>query len=210
MSQKTLLIIVLILIIGLFGGIVVYDMKTNNKFGLATDKPNENWKWEDNWSSHDQKQPLPKNNLNQITANNYQEALKKSGELGKPILVFFTADWCVWCKKMKSETLTDAKVVYLMKNYIFVYVDTDKERDIARKFNIEGLPSYVITNYKEDKIKTGSGFKTGAIFADWLNDQSLYIQPKQDSPSSPKEEEPKKEKPKDKRRPKKDLDDCES
>lgn len=209
MSQKSLLLF-LVLTIVLFGGLVFYDMKTSNKFGLFNNGPNTNWSWEDTWTPDDSKPNpnLPKNDSNQIIAGDYASALKKSGELGKPVLVFFTADWCVWCKKMKSETLVDPKVLNLMKNYVFVYVDSDKDRTAIRKFNIDGLPSYVITNYKEDKLKVGSGYKTAAIFADWLNDKNLYIQPKDNSPVPPKENKPKDEKPKDKRKPKKDLDDC--
>lgn len=182
MSQRSVLVAFLLFVVASFSGMVFYDLKHDHKLGklFHKEQPAENWKWEDNWSKipdNDPKSVKP-NNDTQITAANYAESLQKSGDLGKPVLVFFTADWCSWCKKMKQETLADAKVQTVSKNYVFVYVDTDKDRPIAKKFGVDGLPSYVITNYKEDKLKSASGFKNADSFSAWLNDPSLFEQPK--------------------------------
>jgi thiol-disulfide isomerase/thioredoxin len=187
MNQKNLLVGLLIFVAIAFGGLIWYDIKYGHKFERIfgkNSKPSENWKWADDWNNINpvNSNPNPQPNSNslitppetpqgpQFIARTYNEALQKSGELGKLVLVFFTADWCMWCKKMKQETMTDQKVQSVLKNYILVYVDTDKYRALAKEYSVESLPSYVITNYKEDKLKFESGFKNAESFASWLSD----------------------------------------
>jgi thiol-disulfide isomerase/thioredoxin len=195
MNQKNLLAGLLVFVAVAFGGLIWYDVKYGHKFERILGKnsrPSENWKWADDWNNINPVNPNP--NLQpspnppmtplvtpqgpQLITGTYNEALQKSGELGKPVLVFFTADWCTWCKKMKQETMTDQKVQNVLKNYILVYVDMDKDRAPARQHSVESLPSYVITNYKEDNLKSESGFKSAESFASWLNNPNLYVQPK--------------------------------
>lgn len=144
----------------------------------------DNWVWEDEWENktspikeHDETDAKPEIKT-QVIATTYKEALQKSGELGMPALIVFSADWCGYCKKMKSETMVDKDVVAVMKNYILVYVDSDKDREGIRKFGVQGLPTCVITNYKEDNLKTVTGYQSAGPFAKWLDDPSLYSQPK--------------------------------
>jgi len=125
--------------------------------------------------------------------------------------VIFGADWCHWCKKMHDETLPNAKVKAMMLNYVFVDVDADKNPEVVRKFGVSGLPSYVITNSKEEKLKFGSGFKDGDGFSGWLDNPSMFRQPKNDGvkppevkpPTTPPDDE---DKP-DRRRPRRPRDD---
>jgi thiol-disulfide isomerase/thioredoxin len=198
MSQRSVLTGVLVVITVLFGAMIFYDIKHGHKFQgiFGKEKITPNWKWDDNWSDKGPNNPMsPTRPIveapvdPQIMAGSYTEALQKSGETGKPVLVFFTAEWCKWCKQMKQETMPDARVQSALKNYILVYVDTDKERVSARKFNVESLPSYVITNVNEDKLKFDSGFKNVESFEAWLNNPSFYVQPKLKSPVDPQKQD---------------------
>jgi thiol:disulfide interchange protein len=209
MNQRAIVIGLLVFVLAAFGGLIYYDAKHGHKFEKlmgGKNRPVQNWKWEDSWDGNgpsaqpDKAAPQPKTETPaptgpQLIAGTYTEALQKSGEFGKPVLVFFTAEWCTWCKKMKAETMVDGKVQAGLKNYILVYVDTDKDRAPARKFGIESLPSYVITNSKEEKLKADSGFKNSETFAGWLNNPNLLVQPKSDKqpqvtpPVKPKEPE---------------------
>jgi len=207
MNQRTTVVGLLLFVVLAFGGLIFYDVKYGHKFekllGKDRTTQNDQWKWKDDWTNKDgvtppgpdSKQIAPPVDGPQLIAGSYNEALKKSGELGKPVLVFFTADWCSWCKKMKSETLPDAKVQAVMKNYVLVYVDTDKDRAPATKFGVSSLPSYAVTNYKEEKLKVDSGFKNADSFQAWLNQPSLFTQPKAQAPvnPTPPKTEPKKD-----------------
>lgn len=205
MSQRSILAGLLVFVIVAFGGMIFYDMKHGKKFDKLFNKQDQttNWKWEDDWKSQGPNTPPPTRPTDQvppvtppaqptgpqIVASSYAEAIQKSGQTGKPVLAFFTADWCTWCKKMKSETMPNEGVQTMMKNYVLVYVDTDKDRAPARKFGVESLPSYVITNSKEEKLKSDSGFKNAETFAQWLNNPNLFNQsgPQVRPPSGPPE-----------------------
>jgi thiol:disulfide interchange protein len=183
MSQRNIMMIFLVAVTFIFGAVLLTEVM-NKK---TVPNKEDNWEWEDKWTGsvdpipqkeEEKPEVSPEKPITQITASSYQEALKISSETGKPVLAFFTSDSCVWCDKMKAETLTDSNVIEAMKSYIFVVVDTSKDRDGVRKFGIVGLPSYVITNAKEDKFKSGSGFMNGVNFNNWLNDSKFTNQPK--------------------------------
>ena len=57
----------------------------------------------------------------------------------------------------------------------------EKLKSEAKKFEIKSIPSYVITNYKEKKIKFNKGFMDSNSFVKWLNDAKLFIQPKKEN-----------------------------
>lgn len=199
MNQKLLLAFLLVMTV-VMGGIVIHDVVKNDRIGQLG---KSNWGWNDNWGKTTTPQPItpvapiaPKPPVVdvQLIAPNYEAALRMSGTTGKPVLVFFEADWCVWCKKMKNETFVDPKVKEAMKNYILVFVDIDGNRKIASKFDSRGVPSYAITNYKEDKLKVGSGFMKVEDFVKWLTNPNLYNQPK--APGSPPDLKPDPETPK--------------
>lgn len=160
--------------------------------------PNTNWIWNNDWQSSGGGTPPPPGQPpigggppvmppsgNQLTASNYKEAVQIAGREGKPILVMFSATWCTWCQKMKAETLTDPQVSALMTNYVYVVVDVDKERDVANKFNVKSIPAYNVTNSKEENLKSGVNYLKPSEFAVWLNNPSMFSQPKSGPPIQP-------------------------
>jgi thioredoxin-related protein len=72
----------------------------------------------------------------------YREAVERSQAEGIPLLLHFTARWCKWCDKMKRETYADRHVIrYLNANFAMAMVDTEKLPALARKYDVEGLPT---------------------------------------------------------------------
>jgi putative thioredoxin len=127
----------------------------------------------------------PTNPPGATTAQTYADAVKLSGEQGRPVLVMFTADWCSWCQKMKNNVLPDPTVAAMMKNYIYVAVNTDQNAELTKKYGISGIPAFLITNGKEDKLKFIASYMEPNAFVTWLNDSSLFNQPKLDKPATP-------------------------
>lgn len=194
MKKRNIMMIIIVSVTVLLSNVVMIGMKSNANAEKIKKEANANWKWEDNWNSdsdpksEEAPKPVekkPETPKEQIVASSYREAIQKSGELGRPVFAFFTADWCGFCRKMKSETLSDKKIAEMLKDYIVVYVDTDKDRVGVNKFNVSSLPSYVITNHKEENLKFGSGHMNVENFAKWIDNPKLIEQPKVES-STPK------------------------
>lgn len=175
MSQRSILLVMLVSILAMFGGLIALDMKIKHKMSVKESR--ENWIWKDKWTESNntpnpvQEEPEVKTDKpkEQIIASNYQDAVKKSEESGLPILIIFKAEWCHWCKKMESETLVDSSVTNMMMNYVYLTVDTDRDNATTRKFGVSGLPSYVIANSKGDKLKSDNGYKNAKKFCEWLD-----------------------------------------
>ncbi len=63
---------------------------------------------------------------------------------GKPMLVDFSAEWCVACKELEHFTFSDERVIELSKSFVAVRVDATKQtpeiQSLMKKYGIVGLP----------------------------------------------------------------------
>lgn len=84
-------------------------------------------------------------------------------------LLYFGGSWCLPCKKM-ATTLSDPKVVKAMldtRTPITKY-DVDKDRDLATRYAIKSVPTYLILDGSGKEIRRATGYKSAADFAAWL------------------------------------------
>ena len=68
------------------------------------------------------------------------DAKKESAASKKPVLAYFTATWCSPCQRMRHETWPDARVEKALEGYVPVKIDVDQFPDLARQFEIDGIP----------------------------------------------------------------------
>lgn len=71
----------------------------------------------------------------------YSRGYQDAHAAGKPMLVFFTADWCDYCHQMLQEAFLDQRVVLLSRQFVCVLVDADREPGVCRQFEIRGFPT---------------------------------------------------------------------
>jgi thioredoxin-related protein len=67
----------------------------------------------------------------------YAEASRQS----KPMMLFFTAPWCEYCRQMVAEAFAHPQVVSLADQFVCVRVDADVEPDVCRQFAVSGYPT---------------------------------------------------------------------
>jgi hypothetical protein len=72
----------------------------------------------------------------------FDEAKAFAKRRGKPLLVDFEADWCVWCKRVDYYTYGDAEVASWLEKFALVKlnVDFDEKRSFDA-FDFGGLPA---------------------------------------------------------------------
>ena len=92
-----------------------------------------------------------------------QAANRESSKTGLPILMKFSAKWCGPCKRMKSETFTDASLADMINScFIPVEVDTDQNESLARQLRIESVPTTMVISPQGDILERREGFQSAA------------------------------------------------
>jgi thioredoxin-related protein len=102
----------------------------------------------------------------------YEDALDLSKSTNTKVFVYFGADWCGYCVKMKNTTFKDKDVEkYLAKNFVVLKIDVDdkKFKNIKEKFKVKALPSFLIIDKNEDTVKKSSGYMGSKEFLNWLD-----------------------------------------
>ena len=102
--------------------------------------------------------------FSKFSANNIQEfeSWMNYAELeNKAVIIDFVADWCGPCKTMDKQ-LWSSEEFKLLKNYVFIEVDIDKNTSLARKYGITSIPRVIVevANNQKDVLIDKSGFRS--------------------------------------------------
>jgi thiol-disulfide isomerase/thioredoxin len=95
----------------------------------------------------------------------YQPALlEKAKAAGQPVLMDFTAEWCAPCKEMDKKVFPDLRLVEALKSFALLRVDmTDTDSPtveaLARKFNVESLPTIIFYDATGKQTVHETGFQ---------------------------------------------------
>jgi thioredoxin-like negative regulator of GroEL len=76
----------------------------------------------------------------------FEEAAVAAQRANQPMLLDFWAEWCPPCKVMDAEVYSNGDVVQAMKPFAAVRLDFDKKPALARKYQVENMPTIVITD----------------------------------------------------------------
>jgi thiol:disulfide interchange protein DsbD len=72
-------------------------------------------------------------------------ALAEARAAGKPVMLDFSANWCVSCKEMEARTFPDAGVLGALKPFLLLRADvtdnTDDDQALLKRFHSFGPPT---------------------------------------------------------------------
>jgi len=105
---------------------------------------------------------------NEIEFHSLIDALEKGIAEEKVTIVYVTAQWCGWCRKMEANTFPDEKVQALAEHYVFAKVDADKEHHFSAMLNVRGLPALRLYNARGELLDTADGYLGPVPFAEML------------------------------------------
>jgi len=155
-DKKHLIAVIVLLIAGI--GVTIWS-KTQK---VTTPEPQQQYQ-----PAPTQPQVTPPPPQNNEPPSRYKEAIQLSKTSGKKVVLYFTADWCSQCQKMKS-VFADPSVKQALAAFIFYEVNTDQERDVTRQYAVRGIPAYKIVDGNEKVLKEGAGSISSQEFLAWL------------------------------------------
>ena len=110
----------------------------------------------------------------QETFTNYKDALEASKIQDKPIFLFFEADWCVFCKKMKNNVLDSNEVKSkLQKDYVICFIDISSDKQITKNFKVKTIPTCLVISSDETVLARSAGLKGKEEFLNWLSPKEV-------------------------------------
>jgi thiol:disulfide interchange protein len=102
----------------------------------------------------------------------WESAFSRAATEGKPVLVSFEAEWCVWCKKLDSTTYRDSAVMSLIaESMVPLTLDVDNEgRALSDTHGVESLPTVLVFSPNGEEKGRINGFLPPGQFVDAVND----------------------------------------
>ena len=102
----------------------------------------------------------------------WQEDLAKAQKLAlkekKLIMVDFYADWCGPCKMMLDTTYKHKDVVSRSKQFVPLLIDVDKNEGLAKKYQVEAIPTVVFIDAKGKVITRSMGYLDAKQFLELM------------------------------------------
>ena len=80
-------------------------------------------------------------------AAGYAEALREHEKTGKPVALYFYADWCKYCAQLERGVLSRAQVKQYLETILYVCVNPEHgkaENALFQKFDGRGYPTFLI------------------------------------------------------------------
>jgi len=117
-----------------------------------------------------------------MTWYSYTDGFKLARSQKKPVVMFFYADWCRYCKLMDSTTYSDVSIVKKLKDsFVSIRVDTTSENGIIRmdnrdvpvsdmlmRFGVTGMPTTLFFDRNGDLVTGIPGYIEKEVFTPLL------------------------------------------
>ncbi len=92
-----------------------------------------------------------------------KEGTAKSAESGIPTLVYFTADYCSYCKKLDRDVWSHAAVVsQVSSKFVPVKINASHDALTPRSRKITGYPTIIILNPEGKEVDRIVGYSNAA------------------------------------------------
>jgi thiol:disulfide interchange protein len=97
------------------------------------------------------------------------QGLRLARESAKPVMLFFTADWCGPCVEMKKYVFTDKRVSEASRRLVNIYIDVDQNFDAIATYKVRGIPAVFFLSPTGEIISRYSGDRSASAFAKQMN-----------------------------------------
>lgn len=89
---------------------------------------------------------------------------------GQPLLIRVTADWCGYCRKMKSEVFSLPNIQKdLAQGFVTVELNADENRELVERLGVKSLPATLILTPDMQIAERMEGFRSAEQLQEKLN-----------------------------------------
>ena len=111
-------------------------------------------------------QAAPPRRARLFSQTSIEKGWKRATQQRRPMLVMFTSDNCMYCKKMLTETYGHPAIERMLAaNTQTVLAHADDYQGLVKKLGIRGYPSSVLISPKGDVLDFMEGFVPPKDFA---------------------------------------------
>ncbi len=91
--------------------------------------------------------------------NTYEAGIQDAREENKPLLVYFWAIWCQYCRKLHEEVYPDEEVSKILEeDFVLVAIDLDTNNRAAQRFGVQYPPHLLFLTPEEETITRIPGY----------------------------------------------------
>jgi thiol:disulfide interchange protein len=101
--------------------------------------------------------------------DNFAAAQSEARAANKPILLYFTAQWCEPCQFMRRNVWTNTLVAEALKGYIPVRVDIDRDPATGIAFHVGPIPTFLILDRSGQVARIYEGGMESQEFINWIS-----------------------------------------
>ena len=94
----------------------------------------------------------------------YARALELQRELNVPLVVYFYADWCPYCRSLDARYLPTAPVQAYLRGVIKVRINPEhgrQERELANRYGVTGYPTFLVMRSASARPTEVNPFREG-------------------------------------------------
>ena len=89
----------------------------------------------------------------------YENALALGARQPRPVLIYFNAPWCFFCKKMERLVFSDRALMdRLTKDLLLVWVDVSKSPRLAELHQVTYIPTMLLMDQHGKPVLRLSGY----------------------------------------------------
>ena len=84
----------------------------------------------------------------------YNTGVALAAQTGKPIMLYFSADWCPPCKELQKNVFSRQDVTLASRRLINIYLDVDKDRPTMEAYKVRSIPIIFFLDHTGEIVST--------------------------------------------------------
>jgi FKBP-type peptidyl-prolyl cis-trans isomerase 2 len=95
----------------------------------------------------------------------HDTAMDRAVREEKPLVLVLYADWCQWSQRLLNATFADPRIKRFHDRFVWLKIDSDKERVFKEVFEQENFPMIVLMDSSGEIVERMGGFQDGGTLS---------------------------------------------